>query len=526
FGGAPPNPIDEQVHWVLTVNDVGGPNGETQITIFKNGEEVRNGTTTNDLSGLDDSDFFLGRSQWGDSTANASWDEFRIYDGLLTSEQIKSNTESGPSLSVDSDGDGISDSIEDRYDFLDAEDPNDAGLDQDDDGLTNLQEVDLGSDLEEQDTDNDGIIDGEEVAAKTSPTDADTDNDQLNDGEEIIAGTDPLDPDTDGDKISDGIEVENNSDPLDPTSLPKPKLPELIHRWAFDETGGSGTILIDSVGGAHGIIEDSGTNDGSVADGKVTLSGGGKADSDFVRLPANLVSTLQSATIETWSTQHASQNWSRVFSVGSSSSNVMHMSFTRGTNINQNELRWNAQTNMTLQDFGGAPPNPIDEQVHWVVTIDDTGGPAGETNIIIYKNGDEVRTGNTTNDLSGLTDTDFFLGRSQWNDSTANASWDDFRIYDGAMDPIAVKFSNAQGPDTAPGQIPFEITNITYYADSQTADVTWNSKPGINYIIWVSEDGQDWADVDDAFESEGDTTTYTDIEATSRRLLIRIEVSE
>jgi hypothetical protein len=525
-GGAPTNPIDEQVHWVLSVNDVGGPNGETQITIFKNGEEVGSETTTNDLSGLDDSDFFLGRSQWGDDTANASWDEFRIYDGLLTSEQIKSNAESGPSLSVDSDGDGISDTIEDRYDFLDPEDPNDADLDQDDDGLSNLQELDIGSDLEEQDTDNDGIIDGEEVAAKTSPIDADTDNDQLNDGEEIVAGTDPLNPDTDGDKISDGIEIENNSDPLDPTSLPKPQLPDLIHRWAFDENGGSGTILIDSVGGAHGVIEESGTNDGSVADGRVTLTGGGKSETDFVRLPANLMSPLQSATIETWSTQYSSQNWSRVFSVGSSSSNVMHMSFSRGTDINLNELRWNAQTNMTLQDFGGRPTNPLDETIHWVVTIDDTGGPAGETKVIVYKNGDEVITGNTTNDLSGLTDTDFFLGRSQWNDSTANASWEDFRIYDGAMDPIAVKFSNARGPDNAPGQTPFEITNITYYEDSQTADVTWNSKPATNYIIWVSEDGREWADVDDAYESEGDTTTYTDIEATSRRLLIRIEVSE
>ena len=59
-----------------------------------------------------------------------------------------------------------------------------------------------------------------------------------------------------------------------------------------------------------------------------------------------------------------------------------------------------------------------------------------------------------------------------------------------------------------------------------TADVTWNSRPGSNYIIWVSDDGKDWADVDDAFESEGDTTTFTDIEATSQRLLIRIEVSE
>ena len=451
---------------------------------------------------------------------------FGSMTGYSLQSKLQTNTESGPSLAVDSDGDGISDSMEDRYDFLDAEDPNDAALDQDDDGLSNLQEVDLGSDLEEQDTDNDGIIDGDEVAAKTSPIDADTDNDQLNDGDEIVAGTDPLNPDTDGDKISDGIEIENNSDPLDPNSLPKPKLPELIHRWAFDENGESGTILIDSVGGAHGVIEESGTNDGSVADGRVTLTGGGKSDTDFVRLPANLVSPLQSATIETWSTHYSAQNWSRVFSVGSSSSNVMHMSFSRGTNINQNELRWNAQTNMTLQDFGGAPPNPLNETIHWVVTIDDTGGPGGETKVVIYKDGDEVRTGNTSNDLSGLTDTDFFLGRSQWNDSTANASWEDFRIYDGAMDPIAVKFSNAQGPDNAPGQTPFEITNITYYADSQTADVTWNSKPATTYIIWVSEDGKEWADVDDAFESEGDITTFTDIEATSRRLLIRIEVSE
>ena len=526
FGGAPPNPIDEQVHWVVTVNDVGGPNGETQITVFKNGEQVSSGNTTNDLSGLNDIDFFLGRSQWGDNTANASWDEFRIYDGLLTTDQIKSNTNTGPTLSTDTDEDGISDAFEDRHDFLDPEDPNDAGLDQDNDGLTNLEEVQIGSDLEEQDTDNDGIIDGEEVIAKTSPTDPDTDNDQLNDGDELIAGTDPLNSDTDGDKISDGIEIENGSDPLDPSSLPKPKLPELIHRWSFDETGGSGTILIDSVGGAHGVIEELGTNDGSVGDGRVTLIGGGKSETDYVRLPANLMSPLQSATIETWSTQYSSKNWSRVFSVGSSSSNVMHMSFSRGTDINLNELRWNAQTNMTLQDFGGRPTNPLDETIHWVVTIDDTGGPAGETKVTIYKDGDEVRTGNTSNDLSGLTDNDFFLGRSQWNDSTANASWEDFRIYDGAMDPIAVKFSNAQGPDIAPGQVPFEITNIIYYADSQTADVTWNSKPGVNYIIWVSEDGQDWADVDDAFESEGDTTTFTDIEATSQRLLIRIEVSE
>ncbi|MED6300422.1 MAG: LamG-like jellyroll fold domain-containing protein, partial [Verrucomicrobiota bacterium] len=132
----------------------------------------------------------------------------------------------------------------------------------------------------------------------------------------------------------------------------------LIHQWSFDENGGPGTTLIDSVGGADGTIVDLGPNDGTVSDGQVTLSGGGKNETDYVRFPPNLVSSLSNMSIETWSTQHSSQNWSRVFSVGSSSSNALHMSFSRGTNINQNELRWNAAANITLQDFGGAPPNP------------------------------------------------------------------------------------------------------------------------------------------------------------------------
>ena len=79
------------------------------------------------------------------------------------------------------------------------------------------------------------------------------------------------------------------------------------------------------------------------------------------------------------------------------------MSLSRGTNINQNELRWNAQADIILQDFGGAPTNPLDEQIHWVVTIDDTGGPAGETKIIVYKDGEEVRRiGIITDECRGL----------------------------------------------------------------------------------------------------------------------------
>lgn len=51
------------------------------------------------------------------------------------------------------------------------------------DGLTNAQEVELGTDFTEPDTDGDGLTDWEEV---------------------MIHGTDPLDPDTSGDGVDDG----------------------------------------------------------------------------------------------------------------------------------------------------------------------------------------------------------------------------------------------------------------------------------------------------------------------------------
>ena len=61
------------------------------------------------------------------------------------------------------------------------------------------------------DSDNDGLTDGEEVALGTDATDADSDNDGQTDGAEVTAGTDATDAtdlfvDTDGDGISDAYE--------------------------------------------------------------------------------------------------------------------------------------------------------------------------------------------------------------------------------------------------------------------------------------------------------------------------------
>lgn len=90
-------------------------------------------------------------------------------------------------------------------------------VDTDGDGLTDAEEMELGTDANNADTDGDGLTDGEEVNEyNTDPLNADTDGDGLNDGEEVNSyGTDPLNPDSDGDGLDDGEEVNNyRTDPL------------------------------------------------------------------------------------------------------------------------------------------------------------------------------------------------------------------------------------------------------------------------------------------------------------------------
>nr|NJM04299.1 RHS repeat protein [Desulfobacula sp.] len=70
----------------------------------------------------------------------------------------------------DADEDQLPDGWEIQY-GLDPNDPGDAGLDADGDGLTNLQELESGTDPTLSDTDGDGFSDGDEIALGTNPLD-------------------------------------------------------------------------------------------------------------------------------------------------------------------------------------------------------------------------------------------------------------------------------------------------------------------------------------------------------------------
>ena len=132
---------------------------------------------------------------------------------------------------VDSDDDGLTDQLElelgsdpviadtnnngipDGYEYHTLEsDPADmesnvASQDFDEDGLTNLEEYELGTDPWNADTDGDLLSDGDEVNIHgTDPLNHDTDGDGLLDGSEIKLGFDPLKPDTDGNGVLDSEE--------------------------------------------------------------------------------------------------------------------------------------------------------------------------------------------------------------------------------------------------------------------------------------------------------------------------------
>jgi len=89
---------------------------------------------------------------------------------------------------------------------LDPLGPQDATLDNDNDGLNNIAEYRYGGD----------------------PWDSDTDDDGFSDYDEAQIGTDLRLNDTDGDGYSDGYEVSHGTDPLDPDDYP---VPLIVRYW-------------------------------------------------------------------------------------------------------------------------------------------------------------------------------------------------------------------------------------------------------------------------------------------------------
>ncbi len=216
---------------------------------------------------------------------------------------------------------------------------------------------------------------------------------------------------------------------------------EVAHRWSFNGD------LTDSVGGQDAVIVDLGANNATLSDAEVTLTGGAKDSSDYIDLPDKVLSSLgDSATIEIWATQVSVQGWSRIFDFGSSTSHNIFMSWSQGTNANQDRIEWLGPAGNNTVDNTNAPYT-LGTQFH-IVCVFEPGkvtwyrAPAGAADL-----GPARGTFQAANKLSTLDDINCWLGRSEWADSTANARFNECRLWKGALTESQLEKLHDLGPD-------------------------------------------------------------------------------
>ena len=152
--------------------------------------------------------------------------EIAVFNTTLNSEIRSYRSERIPDLyPLDTDSDGVPD-----YQDNCVLEPN-GPLVPDASGNSQVDtDGDALGDACDPDDDNDGLTDAQELTLSTNPLLVDTDDDGLSDSNEVSAGdplaydigldTDPNDDDTDDDWVKDGVEVSQGTDPVDPADYP------------------------------------------------------------------------------------------------------------------------------------------------------------------------------------------------------------------------------------------------------------------------------------------------------------------
>jgi hypothetical protein len=134
------------------------------------------------------------------------------------------------------------------------------------------------------------------------------------------------------------------------------------------------------------------------------------------------------------------------------------LSVSRGTNNDQQRYE---MRNFDL-DFGGDEEGVVDDRqeildVDLLTDLDteyhfaavyDSSGPE----LVLYRDGEFMGSQPVTIELGNLNDVNNWLGRSNWvNDANLEGSYNEFRIYDEALDEAAVAASFEAGPDAPIG---------------------------------------------------------------------------
>jgi hypothetical protein len=284
----------------------------------------------------------------------------------------------------------------------------------------------------------------------------------------------------------------------------------LVNRYSFNETGG--IIATDSVSGAnatlHGGTEGTASFDGSghaVLFQNISEDPSTDTNGAWITLPPNILSNYTAVTIEAWTIPTLDETgnpWTRIWDFGDGSGTAQTVAdvwcrFGDNTGDGVELDSWTA-TGGDNYNFSGSPMNDgVENHVVWT-------GDANTHIAKLYLNGALISTVyNFSNSPAILTaaggTTNDWLGRSEFPDPLANASYDEFRIYTNAISALQVAADDQNTPDTYPASygtvtsiiLSYNSTNIPQ-GSSQTPQLL-ASATGLSGTVDIHDDpGVTW----------------------------------
>ncbi|MEJ6578169.1 MAG: hypothetical protein QNL33_10985 [Akkermansiaceae bacterium] len=442
----------------------------------------------------------------------------------------------------DTDLDGMPDGYED-LNGLD-KDTDDAALDLDLDGSTNLSEYLNKTDPRDEDSDDDTLKDGVETGTGifvdandtgTNPRSFDSDGDSLLDHVETgtgvfvseeDTGTDPNKNDTDDDGFADNLEITKGTDPNNAASKPTAKL---VAWWPLDVDGtdASGNGFDGTVVGT--LIPSPGANGNTGG----SLEFGGSSTLIDVDFAAAL--NPESFTVTLWVNAKTAGGYaSPITSRDDFQAGVSTHGYILYKDPSGNWNFWTGDGNPGWDQLV-ASPVVTETWTHMAISYD-----AATNTKKIWINGvlagsEEIPppgaiqySPNGTVEMEKL---HIGAGADLGNNFFFDGKIDDVALFDAALlqSDIQAIMANGVGAFTGAGN-PFRILSIVLSLEADQATISWASQPRAIYAIdrtadlaAASSEGGSWDELSDSEQSQGEVSSYTDaIPEGSTRLFYRV----